>query len=180
MASAIERKPCIRCKKGISENICIGCQQWFCKIHYNEHQEELTKEMDDVTQKHDELLSHLIKENVNSENPLLMRINNWEQRSIDRIRAVANEARTKLKQSLDQVKKEIKTSLSQVANQLKSSRESEDYTEIELKRWMKQLQSLKKRLLNPPEIQLCGDTENVTNTSIIRFIQLKVKQAPSK
>jgi hypothetical protein len=63
---------------------------------------------------------------------------------------------------------------------LKTSHESEDYTEIELKRWMKQLQSLKQRLLNPPEIQLCGDTENVTNTSIIRFIQLKVKQAPSK
>jgi hypothetical protein len=149
-------------------------------MHYHEHQEELAKEMGDVTQKHDELHSHLTIHNVDSENPLLLRINKWEQQSIDRIRAVANEARIKLKESLDQIKDEMKKSLSQVADELKTSHASEDYTEIELKRWMKQLESLKQRLLNPPDVQLCDDNENDTNASIIRFIELKVQQASSK
>jgi hypothetical protein len=180
MASAIERKPCVKCDKGFGKNLCGGCQQWFCKIHYNEHQEELTKEMDDITQKHDELHSHLTIESIDSENPLLVRINKWEQQSIDRIRAVANEARTDLKQALDQFKKEIKTSLSQVVDQLIPSRESEDYTEIELKRWMYQLESLKQRLLNPTQVELYGDTHDDTDALMITLIRLNIHRIVSK
>jgi predicted nucleic acid-binding Zn-ribbon protein len=180
MASASVKQPCVKCDKGFGKNMCIGCQQWFCNKHYNEHQEELAKEMENVTQKHDELHSHLTMGNMGSEHPLLVRNNEWEQQSIDRIRAVTNEARTKLKQSLDQVKQEIKTSLSQVADQFKSSRENEDYTEIDLKCWMDQLESLKQRLLNPPEIELHGDTQAETNASTIKLIELKFYQGPSK
>jgi hypothetical protein len=180
MASAIVKQPCIKCDKGFGNLMCIGCQQWFCRKHYNEHQQELAKEMDGIKQKHDELLSRLTNENVDSKNPLLVRICKWEQRSIDRIRAVADEARTGLKQALDQFKKEIKTSLSQVADPLKSSRENEDYIEIDLKCWMDQLENLKKRPPNPPEIELCGDAQTETNASNIRFIELKGPRILSK
>jgi hypothetical protein len=180
MASAIERQPCIKCDKSFGKNMCIGCQQWFCNIHYNQHQEELAKEMDNVTQKHDELHSHLTVENMDSEHPLLLRIYKWEQQSIHRIHIVANEVRTKLKQSLDQIKKETKASLIQVAEQLKTSRISEDYTEMELKRWMDQLECIKQRLLNPLEIELCGDTQDDTNASIIRYIELKIHRILGK
>jgi hypothetical protein len=127
MASASVKQPCIKCDKGSGKLVCIGCQQYFCNKHYNEHQEELTKEMDNVTQKNDELLSHSTMESIDSEHPVLVRINKWEQQSIDRICAVANEARTDLKLALDQFKPDIKTSLNQVADQLKPSRENEDY-----------------------------------------------------
>jgi gas vesicle protein len=180
MASASVKQSCVRCDKGFGRNMCGGCQQWFCKTQYNEHQEALAKEMDNITEKHDELHSHLTTNHMDSENPLLVRVNKWEQRSIDRIRAVANEARTDLKQSLGQIRKQIKTSLSQVADQLKSSRENEDYTEIDLKCWMDQLESLKKRLLNPSEIELCGDAQSETNASNIRFIELKAPRMLSK
>jgi predicted nucleic acid-binding Zn-ribbon protein len=180
MASASVKQPCIKCDKGFGRNMCSGCQQWFCNKHYNQHQEELAKEMENVTQKHDELHSHLTMESMGSEHPLLVRINEWEQRSIDRIRAVTNEARTKLKQSLDQVKQEIKTSLSQVADQLKSSRENEDYTEIDLKIWMNKLESLKQHLLNPPEIELHGDTQAETNASTIKLIGVKAPRIVSR
>jgi predicted nucleic acid-binding Zn-ribbon protein len=180
MASASVKQPCVKCDTGFGKNMCIGCQKCFCNKHYNEHQEELAKEMENVAQKHDDLLSHLTKENTDSANPLLVRINKWEQQSIHRIHIVANEVRTKLKQSLDQIKQEIKTSLSQVADQLKSSRENEDYTEIDLKIWMNKLESLKKRLLNPPKIELHGDTQAETNASTIKLIELKLYQGPSK
>jgi hypothetical protein len=148
----------------------------LCNKHYNEHQEELAKEMDYVTQKNYELLSHLTMKRIDSEHPLLVRINKWEQQSIDRICAVANEARTDLKLTLDQLKPDIKTSLNQVTDQLKISCTSQDYTEIELKCCMDQLKSLKKRLLNPTEIELCGDTDDDKNASVIRLIELRCQQ----
>jgi hypothetical protein len=117
---------------------------------------------------------------MDSENPLLVRVNKWEQRSIDRIRAVANEARTDLKESLGQIKKQIKTSLSEIADEFKSSRENEDYTEIDLKCWMDQLESLKKRLLNPPEIELHSDAQTETNASTIRLIRFSIPRIVSK
>jgi hypothetical protein len=180
MATANKRRPCFKCDKGVGRNMCIGCQQYFCNMDYNEHQKQLAKEIDNVTQKHDELHLHLIMENMGSEHPLLVRINEWEQRSIDRIHIVANEARTKLKQSLDQVKQETKASLSQVADQLKSSRENEDYTEIDLKIWMNKLESLKKLPLNPTEIELCGDTHPQMNASTIKLIGVKAPRIVSK
>jgi DNA anti-recombination protein RmuC len=180
MASANVKQPCSKCDEGFGRNICGGCQQWFCKTHYNEHQEELGKEMNNVSQKHDELHSHLTMDNMDSENPLLVRINKWEQQSINRIRAVANEARTKLKQSFDQIKEETKASLSQVTNELKLSRTSEDYTEIELKLWMDQLESLKQQLENSTQLDLYGDTDDYMNASVIPLIELKAHQASSK
>jgi hypothetical protein len=180
MASSSVKQPCIKCDQGFVTNMCIGCQKWFCNKHYNEHQEELTKEMDDITQKHDELHSHSTIESIDSVNPILVRINKWEQESIDRIRAVANEARTKLKQSLDKIKEETKATLSQVANELKSSPESEDYIEIDLKRWMDRLGSLKQRLLNTTEIELYGDTHDDTDASMIRLIRINIHRIVSK
>jgi hypothetical protein len=119
-------------------------------------------------------------DNMNIEQPFLVRINTWEERSIDRICAVANEARTDLKRALDRVKKENNTSISQVADQLKISCRSEDYTEIDLKSWMDQLESLKQRLLNQTQIELYGDTHDDTDASIIRLIELKFFQGRSK
>jgi predicted nucleic acid-binding Zn-ribbon protein len=180
MASAIARQPCGKCDKGVGKLICGGCQQWYCNKHYNEHQEELVKEMDDIAKKHDELHSHLTMDNMNIEHPFLVRTNEWEERSIHRIRTAANEARTKLKQSLDQIKEETKALLSLVADELKSGRESEEYTEVELKRWMDELETLKQHLLNPPEIELHSDTQDDTDASMIRLIKLKFFQGRIK
>jgi hypothetical protein len=180
MATANKRRPCFKCDKGVGRNMCIGCQQYFCNMDYNEHQKQLAKEIDDVTQKHDELHLHLIMDSMNIEQPFLVRINEWEERSIDRIRAVADEARTKLKQSLDQIKEETKASLIQLADQLKTNCTSEDYTEIELKCWMDQLESLEQRLLNSTEIELCGDTQAEMNASTIKLIGVKAPRIVSK
>jgi hypothetical protein len=109
-----------------------------------------------------------------------VRISKWEQQSIDRIRSVAIEARTKLKKALNRVKKEIETSLSQVTDQLKSSCKNEDYTETDLKLWMDKLESLKQQLKNTTEIELCGDAQTETNALTISLLVLKIHRIASK
>jgi hypothetical protein len=79
MAAAIERKLCVKCDNSSGKAMCSCCRKWFCNKHFNEHQEEMAKEMDNVTQKQDELLTYLPMDDVDSEHPLLVRINKWEQ-----------------------------------------------------------------------------------------------------
>jgi uncharacterized UBP type Zn finger protein len=177
---ATERQQCIMCDKGFGRDICSGCKNAFCGRHYEEHRHKLNGEMDNIGLTHDTLQSYLTAENMANNHPLVERINKWEERSINRIRQVAHDALAKFKRSLDRIKRETMESLIQVAGEMKISRESEDYTEMELTRWMKQLESLKQRLQSLPMIELCDDTQNDGNASIIRLIKLKVHQEPSK
>ena len=68
MASASLPNPCVKCSKGRAQILCSGCQQWLCFKHLNEHRQELSHEMDHLTQQHDELhreiLSHLMIINI--------------------------------------------------------------------------------------------------------------------
>jgi hypothetical protein len=136
--------------------------------------------MNNVSKTQNDLQSHLTAKTMASEHSFFLCINEWEQRSISRIQEVANEVRTKLKQSFGRIKEDINISLSQAANEIQLDYERKDHTEIELKRWMDQLENLKQRLQNPPGIELCDDTQVDTNASIIKLIELKIHPTVSK
>lgn len=112
MASAINRKPCIKCDKGLGVTTCGGCQQWFCTKHFVDHRQELATQMDYIGHEHDLFQRDLIQENFT--HPLLTRINEWEQISIKRIVTVAEEARKELSKYFDYNKEQLKTSLNQL------------------------------------------------------------------
>ena len=171
MASSITRQVCIKCQKGLGTTTCGGCQQWFCTKHFVEHRQELAIQMDNMGQEHDLFQQDLIQETIT--HPLLSRINQWEQRSIEKIKAAAEEARTNLQKYLTSTKDQMKTSLDQMSNDLQSSRDSDDYTEIELERWMKQLRELRMMAEKPADIEILDDDEDDQTQGIIRLIQLK-------
>jgi hypothetical protein len=175
MASSANRKPCNKCRKGLGIATCYGCQEWFCTKHFIEHRHELATQMNSVGQERDILQRDLNQENI--KHPLLSRINDWEQKSIDRIKIAAEVARTDLQKSLDRIKEQIKKSLSQVTNNLQSSRQADDYTETELEKWIKQLKELRMMLENPSSIEILDD--NQTEQSI-HLIQLQQYDTDSK
>jgi hypothetical protein len=78
------RQQCIMCDQHLGKILCSGCQRCFCKTHYNQHQEERVKQIDDITQKHGEFVSQLTAKDMDNNHPLLERINRWERLSIDR------------------------------------------------------------------------------------------------
>ena len=57
-----------------------------------------------------------------------------------------------------------------MTNNLKSSRESDDYTEIELEKWIQQLKQLRISFENPSNIEIIDDDPS---QPVIRLIQLK-------
>ena len=169
MASAPLPNPCVKCPKGRAQTMCSGCQQWFCVKHFNEHRQNLTDEMEHLSQQHNELHQDFDSPN-NNQNPLFIRINNWEQRSIERIRQVANEVRQNLEEHLNTNKRKLQRSVDEITIELRSSRDNEDYTEIELQKWLNQLKELRQRLFHPPTVQMSHDGDDLSKK--IPFIKL--------
>jgi hypothetical protein len=128
--------------------------------------------MDNIGQEHDVLRRDLTCEQ--DTHPLLMRINQWEQESIDKIQTAAKSARTHLQQLLNKAKNNLKTSVNKMTEELQSSRESDDYTELNIKTWTNQLQELREMLDNPRTIDI--DYENDT-LSVIRLINVNDQQS---
>ena len=72
-----------------------------------------------------------------SKHPLLTFIDTWEQEFIIKIQATGELARGDLQQLLDRTESEMKTSFDTIANEIQTSQELNDYTEIDLMRWLK-------------------------------------------
>ena len=90
--------------------------------------------MDQLTQQHNQLRHQTIQKEDAEENPLIVRINQWEKISIERIRQVNNEVRHQLRDSIDQTKQRVEASPQDIAKALQESRLAENYTEIDLNR----------------------------------------------
>ena len=177
MASASQPNLCVKCPKGRAQTICSGCQQWLCLKHFTEHRQELGHEMDHLTQQHDEIHQDLISTS-DDQHPLFICINKWEQRSIERIRQVANEVRQNVEEHLNTNKMKLKRSLNEITVELRSSRENEDYTEIELQRWLNQLKEIRQQLFEPSTIKINHDGDDFLEK--IPLITLKKRKEKRK
>ena len=131
--------------------------------------------MDALTLEHDQLQQDVTDETHLHHHSLLARVDQWESRSIERIRQVANEVRLQLRKSADDDKREIRGSLHQISQELKEQRHRESYTEIELNNWMHQLTELRTRLEKPPTIEMMHD-EDEGSSAHIPLIQLRSSQ----
>jgi len=167
MASANVKNSCATCKKNSGVATCDGCQQSFCGKHFGEHRQELSQQIDNISQERDLLRRDLDQHNI--DNSILSRINTWEQESIAKIQVAAEAARTNLKELFDKNRKELQKSVNRITDELQSCRESDDYTEIDINKWIQQLQAIRKMLESPSII--CSD-ENETQKSVIRFIRV--------
>jgi hypothetical protein len=167
--SLMEKKPCIKCDKGNGIIICYGCQQSFCTKHILNHREDLSKQMDNIGQEHDLFRRDFNREEQNA-HPILTQINTWELESIIKIQIAAETARVILRQIIDRNRNELKITMNKINEELRLSRESDDYTEIELEKWIQQIKQLRQLIETPVNINIIEDEHN---TSSIRLIKIK-------
>jgi hypothetical protein len=175
MASVTAKQPCIKCDKGGGVATCGGCQQWFCAKHFNEHRQALATGMDNLGQEHDLLQRDLIQDN--DAHDLLSYVNDWEQKSIKKIEEAADRARIDVRKYLDYNKHQLQTSLDQVTHELKFGRQSDDYTEIDLKKWMEKMKEIREMLEKPSTIRIVDDDDA---QSIIHLIQVQQSETTDK
>jgi adenylosuccinate synthase len=97
MSSSTSKTYCITCGKGIGQFKCEGCSQTFCTKHVVEHRQTLNQQLDEIMLGHD-VLQQAMNENKSQWQSLMTDIEQWEQRSIDKIRQMAKEARQRVAQ----------------------------------------------------------------------------------
>jgi hypothetical protein len=100
MASTSSKAPCVTCSKGIGLFKCEGCTQTFCTKHVVEHRQKLHHQLDDIIVEHD-ILQETINTNKDQSHPLVDCIDEWEQKSIEKIQQIAKELRQKIAEVSD-------------------------------------------------------------------------------
>ncbi|UJR15768.1 hypothetical protein I4U23_002702 [Adineta vaga] len=166
---ASTKRVCAKCNKGAGTAMCYGCEQAFCTKHFLEHRQDLSQQMEYIGQEHDVLQRDLTHDQ--STHSLLTRINQWEQESITKIQIAAKAARITLQQLLNRPKHNLQTSVSKITEELQSSRELDDYTELDIKRWTDQLQEFRKVLDCPVSINIEYEKDS---RSAIRLLKINI------
>jgi hypothetical protein len=146
------KKPCCRCNKGGATFTCDGCCLSFCLKHASDHRQELSKQMDNIGQQHDILKRDIDQQPV--DNTLLVQIDRWEKESIAMIRSTADKARSDLKRLTEESTDRLTSLMGKLSDELRLYRESDDYIEDDLDRWVKQLKELQNELEKPSEIEI--------------------------
>ena len=170
MASAIPKQPCFKCHKSGGIATCGGCQRWFCGTHFIEHRHELAVTIDGIGQEHDLLQRDIIQEN--RAQSLLSHIDDWEQKSIKKVQDVAEKARNDVRESTEHSKQRLQATLRHVTEQLQSSRVLDDYTEVDLDKWIEQLKEIRQLLEKTLPMEISEDD----STQLI-ICRIHVKQS---
>lgn len=183
-ASTINKKPCAKCDKGAGIFTCDGCEQSFCGKHVGEHRQELAVELDGIMQKHDSLRQELEQSSA-EENPLLIKINQWEKEAIAKVQAAAETARKNLQELLCQSKERLSKASLTIKAELLTSSEADDYSEKDLNRWKEQLEALKKEIASPSTAKVVTDKNAVIHlmkltTDEVLSNQTTTNQPPPK
>ena len=144
MASVRNKKRCVKCEDAENRNgmfTCDGCANAFCGAHVKDHREELNNELEGVVQEHDSIQQQLADSSM--QQSLVEKIDQWERRSISKIRAIAEASRRDLQESISKSKQRVSLSCQKIAENLRAARKTENFSEIDLKEWEDQLKNLK-------------------------------------
>lgn len=166
------RKPCSQCDKGFAITICIGCDKWLCRKHFDEHRSNLGVDLDGLIHEHNQLLEDLIRKTDASQHPCSNRIDQWEKEAIKKIKQAAKTAKLNLDKHLNEVRKPIEKALIELGQTWQTNRDTEDFSEIEIGEWSKELTSLKKQLQAPSNITIENENINDDN-NILPMIRLR-------
>jgi hypothetical protein len=161
MASATESTKvlCIICNKGKGIFKCEGCSRIFCSKHSNDHRNELSKQLEEIAVAHDLIQQTLIQQTEDlRQHLLLIKIDQWEKESIDKIHRMAEEVRNILLSRTVEHSINIKQKLKHLSDDLRQGREDNDFIETDLRQWTQKLEELKKELLTPTTIAIQEDS----------------------
>ena len=176
MAEATGKGRCVICEKEKSAVRCEGCLQIFCRVHLNDHSQQLNKELDEIEMNRD-LFRQTLNEQTNNpqKHPLIQRIDQWEVNSIKTIQRTAKECKEKLLQHTDEHFQQVEINLNKLTNQLRETRQENDFNEMDLKKLKKKLRELEAQLDQMPNVSIQEES-----TSFIRKISVVVGRSIGK
>lgn len=181
MTSTIDRKVCVDCKEQTAVFQCQGCTQYYCWSHTTSHHTKLLQDFEQigstfsqVEKVFDEHQFFQLDGIDQLYNEFNLKIDQWEQNSIDKIRHVAEENRIELKRLTKTRWTNLKSQLNRIDDELKSTRKQNNVLETDIKRWRNQLIALQKNLITKPNLVL--KTRSKTSIDEIHLFDLNVSE----
>jgi hypothetical protein len=161
MATPTGRARCVKCEKERIAYKCEGCLEYFCLIHLPEHHQILGKELEEIENKRNLFREILIQQKTNTEKHLLIeQIHQWKHQSIHRIETTAREAERLVFKSLHEQIGQTEIQLKNFTEQLQTIREDDDFNEIVLSQLREKLKELEEQLNKPSNISIQEDSSS--------------------
>ncbi|CAF1034058.1 unnamed protein product [Didymodactylos carnosus] len=184
MAAASKAK-CAKCEKNSGILTCDGCLERLCRRCFNNHRQDLSKQLDNVVYEHDMLKQQLETPNENDSHRLLKQIDRWKKDSIGKINQLADQCRTDVLKLLHKTKDRLIDRFLKITNGVRKGRDDEDYDERDLSKWMDNLKELKNELIEPSNFRVEEDKQQSSWIQKIRVHddfrdQAKAKDGYSK
>ena len=120
MATETAKSQCITCGKNKRAVKCEGCSQIFCFNHIADHQQELSRQLDEIEINRDIFRQTLNEQKNNPErHPLIKQIDQWEEDSIRKIQQTAKKCRHLLFQHTTEHINRLEISLAELTSRLR-------------------------------------------------------------
>ena len=169
MASSQRLQPCSKYRESQEQVSCVEHERRFPIGHLRDHREDLSKQFGECIIRHNQLQEDLAADEKDRQRPLLMRVDRWESESIERIKQAANDVRSQLRRLFSRSKRDIDEPLRQTSDELEKHEAMEDYTEMDLSRWMCRLDQLKNQLKKLPMLKIIEDGDSSTHIALVKL-----------
>ncbi|CAF0846457.1 unnamed protein product [Adineta steineri] len=166
---------CFTCNKAKATSKCAGCLKDFCFTHLSDHRQELANQLDDI-EVHRDLFRQALNEQTTDPqtHPLIKKIDQWEQDSINKIHETVKEVRQVLFQHTLRHTNQLEEKLNLLTNQIRACREEDDIIETDLSRWHNELIQLNEQFIKPQNIIIQYDSIPLVNKIHVDISSSKV------
>ncbi|CAF0927243.1 unnamed protein product [Rotaria sp. Silwood1] len=131
--------------------------------------------MEKVYLYHNQIRQLLIDDTKNfSNNPLMKKIDDWEQQSILKIQQTANDIRQELKHVLTKHTTEMNELFTELSQKLNKARTKNNFIETDIKFWLNKLNEFKNDLQTPKTINIILDENHNTFRNKIKLLQVSL------
>jgi hypothetical protein len=168
MATANLGTYCFACGKVQGRVKCEGCSRLYCVNHFQDHRQELKNQLDEVVVTRDLFRQSLDEKAADSQkHPLIQRINEWENESMNKIRQAASEARDIVLQHTAGINTKMEENLDKLTTQLRQSRQENDFFETDLNQWREEVTRMQDLMNKPLDITIrSGPTPLITKINV--------------
>ncbi|CAF0804198.1 unnamed protein product [Didymodactylos carnosus] len=157
--AATSKVQCAKCEKNSGILTCDGCLEKLCRRCFNDHRQDLSKELDNVVYEHDMLKQQLETPYENDSHRLLKQIDTWKKDSIDKINHLAGQCQSEVVKLLDKNKDRLTDRFVKITNRVRKGRDDEDYDERDLSKWMNELKEIEDELIEPSNFRVEEDKQ---------------------
>jgi len=168
MTAVNNKMQCITCGKDKVTYECRGCLKNFCLNHLNEHNQELSKQLDEIEDQHNQFRQTLTEKKIDPEkHALFKQIDQWETESILQIKQTANETRNSLLECIHEHITVIETKFKELTTNIKQIRTENDFNEININELQRKLGELENQFVQPKNICMKKESKLIDKISII-------------